>query len=68
MQIQKQKKDAIEGMALYIEECMNEIRKQLEKVDVDTDIVLRRIAHATGVIDTMDTVVGDLTGRDNDPQ
>jgi len=53
MNIKKNDKEAIEGMALYVEECMNEVRKQLIRKDVQIDIVRVRAARAAGTTEVL---------------
>jgi hypothetical protein len=51
--LEKETRESIEGMALYVEECMNEIRKQIMYVNVDMEIVKRRAARATGTTEEL---------------
>jgi len=60
MNIEKRKRDAIEGMAIYIEECMNEVVNQIMSKDVDMEIVKRRISRAAGTLDVLNNVVEEL--------
>ena len=51
--LEKETRESIEGMALYVEECMNEIKKQIAYVNVDMEIVRRRAARAAGTTEVL---------------
>jgi len=59
MNIEKRKRDAIEGMALYIEDCMNEVVNQMMSKEADIEIVRRRISRATGTLDVLNHLVDE---------
>ena len=59
LHIEKRKRDAIEGMALYIEDCMNEVVNQMMSKEADIEIVRRRISRATGTLDVLNHLVDE---------
>lgn len=60
MQIEKTDKEVINGMALYVEECMQELRFQLVKDEVDMKIIARRAERANQTINVLFEKIAEM--------